>query len=138
VGEYEEALEAYDAGLKIEPANAALQKGKEDAEKELNQAGGVFSLYPLVLSSPHFLSPSLFLFRSSQHRTRKERVEELNQAGDVFSHFFSIHLLSFFFPSFTPFPLFSTLFVPIPPSSPFSFPLLSFLTVLQEICSPIC
>eukprot|EP00026_Physarum_polycephalum_P006392 Phypoly_transcript_06434.p1 GENE.Phypoly_transcript_06434~~Phypoly_transcript_06434.p1 ORF type:complete len:563 (+),score=170.17 Phypoly_transcript_06434:47-1690(+) len=37
--EYEEAIEAYEAGLKIEPTNAGLQKGKDDAEKELSQAG---------------------------------------------------------------------------------------------------
>jgi stress-induced-phosphoprotein 1 len=37
--EYEEAIEAYEAGLKIEPNNEGLKKGREDAEKELAQAG---------------------------------------------------------------------------------------------------
>jgi len=40
LGDFEEAMEAYDAGLKIEPANAALKTAKEEAEKESKRAGG--------------------------------------------------------------------------------------------------
>jgi len=37
--EYEEAIEAYEAGLKIEPTNEGMKKSKDDAEKALQNAG---------------------------------------------------------------------------------------------------
>ena len=39
--EYDDAIEAYEAGLKIEPENAGLKKGKEDAMKEVQQQGSM-------------------------------------------------------------------------------------------------
>lgn len=38
--DFEQAIETYEAGLKIEPNNDGLKKAKDDAERELQQQGG--------------------------------------------------------------------------------------------------
>ena len=51
LGRFQEAVDSYKEGLKLDPSNAQLKKGLEDAESQLDEGlgGGIVTITIIIL-----------------------------------------------------------------------------------------
>jgi stress-induced-phosphoprotein 1 len=96
LGQYEDAVDAYDEGLEREPGNEVCQQGKQDSEKRMSD-GGINDQYNPYLSGEGNDNPMKKMFANAKNVVRNHPKLKQYENDPEFNGFFFFFLFTIFF-----------------------------------------